>query len=206
MQQQQSTSWNLRESAARLVLELGPAVLFFAATKWLGIFAGTIALMVGGTVATAVSWVYARRIPILPLAGLALTLVFGGLTLWWHEDDFIKVQPTLVNGISALVLTVALVFGRLPLKSIFGAGTHARDRAWRRLTLALVVFLVCLAAANEVLWRETATDVWAAYKAFVIPALDGLFVFAAYKYLRSHSLDPRDRMPSRAAPAAETAG
>lgn len=182
-------SWDVRQAVTRLIFELGPAIVFFVATTLWGVYAGTIALMVSGVLSTAVSWVRTRRLPVLPLAGLALTLVFGGMTLWWRDDQFIKMQPTLINGVSALVLTVALLVKRLPLRSIFGAGTHARDDAWKTLTLALVLFLVVLAAMNEIMWRMFPTDTWAAYKAFVIPALDGLFVTAAYKYLRSHRLE-----------------
>lgn len=182
-------SWNIRQAAVRLVFELGPAVVFFAATKIWGIYAGTIALMASAALSTVISWYRTRRIPVMPLAGLGLTLLFGGMTLGWHDDQFIKMQPTLVNGISALVLAGALVLKKLPLKAVFGAGTHARNEAWRTLTLALVAFLTLLAVMNEVMWRGFSTDTWAAYKAFVIPALDALFVAGAYKYLRAHRLD-----------------
>ncbi|SOD91020.1 inner membrane-spanning protein YciB [Caenispirillum bisanense] len=183
------TSWNIRQAALRLVFELGPAVVFFAATKIWGIYAGTIALMASAALSTVVSWYRTRRIPVMPLAGLGLTLLFGGMTLWWRDDQFIKMQPTLVNGISALVLAGALAVKKLPLKAIFGAGTHARTEAWRTLTLALVAFLTLLAVMNEIMWRAFPTDTWAAYKAFVIPTLDGLFVAGAYKYLRANRLD-----------------
>lgn len=199
-------SWNVRQAAVRLVFELGPAVVFFVVTKVFGIFAGTIALMASAALSTVVSWLRTRRFPVMPLAGLALTLVFGGMTLWWREDQFIKMQPTLVNGLSAVVLAGALTIGRLPLRSIFGAGTHAREDAWRALTLALVLFLFMLAAMNEIMWRMFPTDTWAAYKAFVIPALDGLFVAAAYKYLRANRLDAADvPEPAQAGQAAEAA-
>ena len=98
----------------KLVLEMGPLVIFFFANykgEWLlqnialfknfdkPIFPATAIFMVAIVVALAVSWLIARKIPIMPLISGVFVLIFGFLTLWLHNDTFIKMKPTIINSL-----------------------------------------------------------------------------------------------------------
>ena len=80
----------------KLVLDIGPLVLFFAANGRFGIFAATGAFMVAVLIALAVSYAITRHIAIMPLVTAVIVLVFGGLTLVLHDELFIKLKPTII--------------------------------------------------------------------------------------------------------------
>src|SRR6202162_5652775 len=80
----------------KLVLDIGPLVLFFAANSRFGIFAATGAFMVAVLSVIAISYVITRHIAIMPVVTAVIVLVFGGLTLVLHDELFIKLKPTII--------------------------------------------------------------------------------------------------------------
>ena len=80
----------------KLVLDIGPLVLFFAANASFGIYAATGAFMVAVLIALAVSYAMTRHIAIMPVVTAVIVLVFGGLTLVLHDELFIKLKPTII--------------------------------------------------------------------------------------------------------------
>lgn len=176
--------WNLRLAALRFAIELGPAFIFFLAVQMSDIYVGTTAFLASTAVASVVSWLRERRVPVLPLAGLMLTAALGVATLVLREPEFIKIHPSIINGLSALLLIVALSRDRLLLQSIFGAGIDANRESWRTVTVALIGFLILLTVLNEFVWRGFSTATWIAFKAFALPILDAMFLVWAWRYLR----------------------
>ncbi|MBR7559868.1 septation protein IspZ, partial [Mycobacterium tuberculosis] len=61
------------------------------------IFIATALFMVATVLALAVSWILIRSLPIMPLVSGIVVLVFGSLTLWLHDENFIKIKPTIIN-------------------------------------------------------------------------------------------------------------
>src|SRR4051812_32906883 len=102
----------------KLVLEMGPLVVFFLANSARGIFIGTAAFMAATVIAMVAAYVIARTIPIMPLVTAAFVLVFGGLTVALENDIFIKIKPTIVNLLFAVILFVGLKTGRLFIKIV----------------------------------------------------------------------------------------
>ena len=82
---------------AKLVLEAGPLVVFFITNSWYGIFPATGAFMIATIIALTVSRMKFGRIPVMPLVSGIFILVFGALTLYFQEEYFIKIKPTIVN-------------------------------------------------------------------------------------------------------------
>src|ERR1700691_5761048 len=76
----------------KIALDLGPLVLFFFANSRFGIFTATATFMVAVLAALAASYVLTRRLPIMPVVTAIIVLIFGGLTLFLHNDTFIKVK------------------------------------------------------------------------------------------------------------------
>ena len=93
-----------RKQAIKLAVEFGPLLVFFIGNSRYGIFAGTAAFMVATVVALIVSRTVLGRIATMPLITGVFVLVFGGLTLWLQDDHFIKIKPTIVNGLFAAIL------------------------------------------------------------------------------------------------------
>ena len=84
-----------------------------------------------------------------------LVLVFGGLTLYFHDQRFIQMKPTLVYLMFAAVLAFGLATGRPLLQALLGAAYPGLTEAgWRKLTRNWALFFAAMAVANEVVWRS----------------------------------------------------
>lgn len=174
--------------ALRLAIEIGPLAVFFLANAWYGIFAATGAFMVAIALALGASWVMARHIATMPLVTGVFVLVFGALTLALNDELFIKVKPTLVNGLFAAILLGGLAFGRSLLKVVFDGTFRLTDEGWRRLTWRWAVFFVFLALLNEAVWRNFSTDFWVSFKLFGNVPITMLFAVAQVGLLQRHAL------------------
>lgn len=183
------------KSWLKLVIEAGPLVVFFvvngrdglpelrhlwlagdtAVTSQQSLFEATGAFMIVTVAALFAGWFLERRLPVMPLVSGVFVFVFGGLTLYLADDTFIKLKPTLVNSLFAIILLGGLAFKRSLLKPLFGSAFQLNDDGWRTLTLRWGVFFVCLAILNEVVWRSFSTDFWVAFKLFGVLPLTVLF-------------------------------
>jgi intracellular septation protein len=170
----------------RLTLDLGPLLIFFGTYSRAGIMAGTAAFMVATVASLAVGYALTRRIAILPLATTVIVLVFGGLTLVFDNDVFIKLKPTIIYGLFAVVLFGGLLFGRPLLKPMMGMMISLDDAAWRVLTVRWGGYFVLCAVLNEMVWRNFSTDVWVAFKVFGFTTLTIVFALAQIPFMHRH--------------------
>ncbi|MEO8683236.1 MAG: septation protein A [Devosia sp.] len=169
-------NWDeLRPQIIKLVLELGPLVVFFIVNGRADIFMATAWFMGAMVVSLLASWLILRKVAVMPLVTGAVVLVFGGLTLWLQDDTFIKMKPTITNSLFAGVLLGGLLFKQSLLKYVFGDVYKLLPRGWFVLTLRWGLFFLVLAVANEILWRNFSTDVWVAFKVWGIMPLTILF-------------------------------
>jgi len=189
----------------KFALELGPLVVFFfannradaiaAAFPALGalggpLFVATALFMAATVVALAVSWAMTRTLPIMPIVSGAVVVVFGTLTLWLQDEVFIKMKPTIVNGLFAAVLLGGLAFGKPLLGYVFDQAFKLDQEGWRKLTLRWGLFFVVLAILNEVVWRTTSTDFWVAFKVWATMPITMAFMLAQFPLLKRHALEP----------------
>ena len=159
----------------KLALDLGPLVLFFFANSHYGIFVATATFMVAVLAALAVSYVLTRQLPIMPVVTAIIVVVFGGLTLVLHDATFIKVKPTIIYALFGAVLIGGLVFNKPLLGVVFDSLFNLTEEGWRKLTLRWAIFFFVLAVLNEIVWRNTSTNVWVDFKVFGVMPLTFLF-------------------------------
>ena len=129
----------------KLVLDIGPLVLFFAANSKFGIYAATGSFMVAVLIALAVSYAMTKHIAIMPLVTAAIVLVFGGLTLILHDDLFIKLKPTIIYVLFGGTLLVGMALGKPLLGLLFESVFNLTDEGWRKLTWRWALFFLFLA-------------------------------------------------------------
>jgi intracellular septation protein len=165
-------------------VDYGPLAVFFLSYLALGLMAATAALIVASLIALGLAWALERRVPLVPLVTAAIVAVFGGLTLWLQDETFIKMKPTIVQALFALVLLGGLALGRPLLKPLLGpVMPPMSERAWRQFTLRYALLFVALAALNELVWRTQSTDFWVTFKVFGLPVLTVLFFLSQIPFV-----------------------
>jgi len=196
MTQSETTKTGPHESGTqqllKFVVELGPLVVFFLTNARAGIFWGTGFFIAATLISLVASRILFGRVPVMPLVSAVVVVVFGGLTLWLQDDLFIKLKPTIVNGIFASILFGGLLFGTSLLKYLFGDVFSLTEEGWRKLTFRWACFFVFLALLNEFAWRFFTTDQWVTFKVFGIMPITMVFALSQVGLLQRHALDKPD--------------
>lgn len=170
----------------KLVLDIGPLVLFFVVNAKVGIFAATAAFMAAVIVALVVSYVMIRRFPVMTVVSAIIVLVFGGLTIYLHDDSFIKIKPTLIYLLFGVVLAGGLIMKKPLLSVVFDSVFHLTDEGWRILTIRWSAFFFVMAILNEIVWRTQTTDFWVSFKLFGFVPLTFVFALAQLPLMKKH--------------------
>lgn len=207
---------NRENPLLKLLLDIGPLAVFFLSFRYARpllenptvhgllepltgaaalagqsgpLFVATAFFMVAVLIALKVSWWKTRHIPRMTLVTAVVVAVFGGLTLWLQDETFIKMKPTLVYGVFALILGFGLMRGRSYLKSLMGMAMPLDDAGWLIFTRRWVWFFVGMALLNEAVWRSQPTETWVAFKTFAALPLTLLFLAFQWPLLKRHMVE-----------------
>jgi len=185
----------------RLLLDLGPLILFFVANARLGVFAGTAIFIAAFVASLVVSFALTRRLTALQLFSGFLVIIMGGLTLWLHNEAFIKIKPTLYYAVVSALLWFGLATGRPLLKNVLGSAYPGLTRqGWDKLTRNWAIFFLAMALANEAVWRNTSTSQWIVYKLWIALPATFLFAIANVPMLLKHGLNSDAEAPPELPP------
>jgi intracellular septation protein len=176
----------------KLVLDIGPLILFFAANARFGIFAATAGFMVAVLIALAVSYALTRHIEMMPIVTAIIVLIFGGLTLVLHDELFIKLKPTIIYLLFGGTLLGGLALGKPLLGMVFDQMFHLTDEGWRKLTWRWALFFFALAVLNEIVWRTQTTDFWVSFKLFGVVPLTFLFGALQMPLINKYSVERKE--------------
>jgi intracellular septation protein len=172
----------------KLALEVGPLAVFFITNGKFGIFYATASFMAATLISLITSRIFLKRIPVLALVTGVFVMIFGFLTIYLHDDTFIKIKPTVVNTLFAFILAAGLYFRRPVLKLAFGEILQMREEGWRLLTLRWIGFFLFLAVLNEVVWRNFSTDTWVSFKSFGLMPLTFFFMMFQITLIMRHQI------------------
>ena len=173
----------------KLVLDIGPLVVFFAANARFGIFPATAIFMATIVAALAVSYVLTRHIAIMPVVTAVIVLVFGSLTLVFHDETFIKVKPTIIYTLFGATLIGGYLLGKPLLAIVFDSMFHLTEEGWRKLTFRWAAFFIVMAVVNEIVWRTQSTDFWVSFKLFGFTPLTFGFAMLQYPLLMKYAAE-----------------
>ncbi|WP_069299861.1 septation protein A [Neptunicoccus sediminis] len=172
----------------KLGLELGPVVLFFVAytrikdrefeifgQSYEGFIIATAAFIPVLLVSTGLLWWLTGKLSRMQLMTAVLVVVFGGMSIWFNDDRFFKMKPTIIYLLFGGLLGIGLLQGKSYLRSVMDEMVPMTHEGWMILTKRVCAFFLALALANELVWRFMSTDAWVNFKTFGLTAL--VFVF-----------------------------
>src|SRR3569832_2663937 len=174
----------------KLVTEFGPLLVFFVANAKFNLFVATGAFMVAIVAAMIASYVVVRHVPIMAIVTGVIVLVFGTLTLVLHDETFIKMKPTIIYGLFALILGGGLLFGRSFIAILFDQVFNLTPKGWRILTLRWALFFFAMAILKEFIWRTQSTDFWVGFKAFGVIPLTMIFAIIQMPLVKRFHVEP----------------
>jgi len=195
------------QGASKLLIDLGPLLVFFLVNflapvpTVMKLFVATGAFMVAMVAAMLFSAIRYHRIsPLLWFSGI-LVILLGGLTIWLHNEAFIKMKPTIYYAIVSALLWFGLLADRPILKSVLGSAYPGLDKSgWDKLTRNWGVFFLFMACLNEAVWRNSSTNFWAGFKLWGALPLTFLFAAANIPMLMRHGLMKEDAVPAEPGP------
>ena len=195
------------QGASKLLIDLGPLLVFFFVNflapvpAVMKIFVATGAFMVAMIAAMLFSAIRYRSIsPLLWFSGI-MVVMLGGLTIWLHNEAFIKMKPTIYYLLVAGLLAFGLATDRPLLQRVLGSAYPGLDEdGWKKLTRNWAVFFVGMAVLNEAVWRNSTTSFWIGFKIWGAIPLTFLFAAANIPMLLKHGLMKEDAEPVEPGP------
>jgi intracellular septation protein len=170
------------------------AVTFYAFGR--DFLLATGVLVAASVLALAIGFLVERRLAPLPLIAGIFAMVFGGLTLIFHDPSFVKMKISFQNAAFAAALLGGVLLGKNPLKALLGEGMRMNDAAWRTLTVRYGLYFVTVAIANEIVWRTQSDAFWVNFRTALLP-LAIVFVLTQTPFMMKHLQRPD---PDAAAP------
>ncbi|MFH7044830.1 septation protein A [Paucibacter sp. JuS9] len=131
-----------------------------------------------------------KKVDLMLWISLALVVVLGGLTVWFHNETFIKWKPTGLYWVMALTFWGSQAFfGKSLIKAALGKEMPLPEEVWRRLNWAWVGFFAFMGLVNILVAYNFSTSTWASFKAFGTVGMMIVFVLGQGFYLARHLPD-----------------
>jgi intracellular septation protein len=161
----------------KAILEFLPMGLFFLSYKIWDMKTGVISLVISTIVAILIAKYKRFKLPKLMMFGYGVIIIFGLLTVIMDDTFFIKIKPTIVNLIIALILLVdrfkdhskKLVLLALPVLS------EISKKKLNSLLLFWSLYFASCALANELVWRNFDEQTWVYFKVFGLTSISIIF-------------------------------
>jgi intracellular septation protein len=195
------------QGGAKLLIDLGPLLVFFLVNflapvpSFMKIFVATGAFMAAMVAAMLFSAIRYHRISTLLWFSGIMVVVLGGLTIWLHDETFIKMKPTVYYLLVAALLAFGLATDRPLLQRVLGSTYPGLDEeGWTKLTRNWALFFAFMACLNEAVWRNSSTSFWIGFKLWGALPLTFLFAAANIPMLLRHGLMKDDAVPAEPGP------
>ncbi|MCE7616653.1 septation protein A [Vibrio fluvialis] len=168
------------------LLDFIPLIIFFALFKFYDIYVATGALIAATAVQVAVTFFMFKKVEKMQLITFVLVAVFGGMTIFLHDDNFIKWKVTIVYVIFALGLTISHMMGKSAIKGMLGKEITLPETVWAKVNWAWVGFFSVCAVLNIYIAYQLPLDVWVNFKVFGLLAATFAYTLLTGIYIYKH--------------------
>ena len=177
------------KSISKLLIDIGPLAVFFVFYSRSDLKSAIIPFMIATIIAVLFSYIMEKKIPIMPTVGAFIILIFGGLTIYFDNEVFFKMKPTIINLLFALILYGGVIVKKPLLKFLLGAAIKLEDEGWKILTQRWISFFIALAVINEIVWRTQSTDIWVNFKVFGILPITFIFTMTQFPLIKKYQIE-----------------
>ena len=177
------------KSISKLLIDIGPLAVFFIFYSRSDLKSAIIPFMIATIIAVLFSYIMEKKIPIMPTVGAFIILIFGGLTIYFDNEVFFKMKPTIINLLFALILYGGMIVKKPLLKFLLGAAIKLEDEGWKILTQRWISFFIALAILNEIVWRTQSTDIWVNFKVFGILPITFIFKMTQFSLIKKYQIE-----------------
>ncbi len=177
------------KSIFKLLIDIGPLAVFFIFYTRSDLKTAILPFMIATTIAVLFSYIIEKKIPIMPTVGAVIILIFGGLTIYFDNETFFKMKPTIINLLFAGILYGGIVVNKSLLRYLLGAALKLQDEGWDILTKRWIGFFIALAILNEIVWRTQTTDIWVNFKVFGILPITFIFTLTQFSTIKKYQVE-----------------
>ncbi|PFG45788.1 intracellular septation protein [Vibrio sp. ES.051] len=178
------------------ILDFIPLIVFFALFKMYDIYIATGALIAATAIQVVLTFVLYKKVEKMQLITFAMVAIFGGMTIFLHDDNFIKWKVTLVYAVFAIGLAVSHSMGKSAIKGMLGKEITLPERIWTRITWAWVGFFSFCAGLNIYVAYKLPLDVWVNFKVFGLLIATFAYMIATGFYIYKHMPKEQKDNPS----------
>jgi len=177
------------KSIFKLLIDIGPLAVFFVFYTRSDLKTAILPFMIATIIAVLFSYIIEKKIPIMPTVGAVIILIFGGLTIYFDNETFFKMKPTIINLLFAGILYGGIILNKSLLRYLLGAALKLQDEGWDILTKRWIGFFIALAILNEIIWRTQTTDIWVSFKVFGILPITFIFTLAQFSIIKKYQIE-----------------
>ena len=177
------------KSIYKLLIDIGPLAVFFIFYTRGDLKTAILPFMIATIIAVLFSYILEKKIPIMPTVGAAIILIFGGLTIYFDNETFFKMKPTIINLLFAGILYGGVILNKSLLRYLLGAALKLQDEGWDILTKRWIGFFIALAILNEIIWRTQTTDIWVNFKVFGILPITFIFTLTQFSTIKKYQIE-----------------
>lgn len=168
------------------LIDFIPLVVFFVAYKMQGIYIATGALIATTALQTIITYLLVKKVAKMQLITFAMVAIFGGMTLFFHDDNFIKWKVTIVYTLLAIGLAVSHALGRSAIKDMLTSQLSLPDAIWSKINIAWIAFFLVCAGLNIAIAFSLPLDIWVKFKLFGLLIITLLFTLITGFYIYQH--------------------
>jgi intracellular septation protein len=197
------------EQTLNIMSEIGPIFTMFVVNFVWGVSAGVWSLISTTMLALVVSLIVFRRPPIMPFIAGAVTITFGGLTLYTGDEMWVQIKVTIFNALVAVLLAYGLYKRKYFFEFVFGKTFSYTEQGWYQLTRNVAIFFLITAVANEAVRLGFASaqiptpdqlmwllkkpllnglDIWMIFKLFIVMPLTSLYFVWQVRLMQKYRL------------------
>lgn len=175
------------EGLLKFLYDYLPIIVFFVCYKLSVVYDkllfATLAMLFTTFVAIFVSYILTRKIPKVATFSALLLGFFCGLTIFFDDEYYIKIKPTIINLIFSGILFYGNFAQKPMLKFLLGEQLKMNFKDWQILSLRWAYFFCALAILNELIWRNFSTDFWVQFKVFGMMTISMMFTISQVPFI-----------------------